>query len=31
MANGITRFFKAIWYSISGRAHRQADKTNGGS
>ena len=26
MANGITRFFKAIWYSISGRAHRQADK-----
>lgn len=26
MANGITRFFKAIWYSLTGRAHEQADK-----
>ena len=26
MANGITRFFKAIWYTLTGRAHEQADK-----
>ncbi len=26
MANGFTRFFKAIWYSLTGRAHEQADK-----
>ena len=26
MANGITRFFKAIWYSLTGRAHQQADR-----
>ena len=26
MANGISRFFKAIWYTLSGRAHEQADK-----
>ena len=26
MANGITRFFKAIWYNLTGRAHEQADK-----
>ena len=26
MANGITRFFKAIWYSLTGRAHEQADR-----
>ncbi len=26
MANGFTRFFKAIWYTLTGRAHDQADK-----
>ncbi len=26
MANGFTRFFKAIWYTLTGRAHEQADK-----
>lgn len=26
MANGITRFFKAIWYTLTGRAHEQADR-----
>lgn len=26
MANGITRFFKAVWYTLTGRAHEQADK-----
>ena len=26
MANGITRFFKAIWYTLTGRAHETADR-----
>ena len=26
MANGITRFFKAIWYTLTGRAHESADR-----
>lgn len=26
MANGFTRFFKAIWYTLTGRAHEQADR-----
>ena len=26
MANGFTRFFRAIWYTLTGRAHEQADK-----
>ncbi len=26
MANGFTRFFKAFWYTLTGRAHDQADK-----
>ena len=26
MANGFTRFFRAIWYTLSGRAHESADK-----
>jgi len=26
MANGFTRFFKAIWYTLSGRAHESADR-----
>ena len=26
MGNGFTRFFKAIWYTLTGRAHEQADK-----
>ena len=26
MANGFTRFFKAIWYTLSGRAHETADR-----
>ncbi len=26
MANGFTRFFRAIWYSLTGRAHEQADR-----
>lgn len=26
MANGFTRFFKSIWYTLSGRAHESADK-----
>lgn len=26
MANGFTRFFRAIWHSLTGRAHEQADK-----
>lgn len=26
MANGITRFFKAVWYTLTGRAHESADR-----
>ncbi len=26
MANGFTRFFKAIWYTLTGRAHESADR-----
>ena len=26
MANGFTRFFKAIWYTLTGRAHETADR-----
>lgn len=26
MANGFTRFFKSIWYTLSGRAHESADR-----
>ncbi len=26
MANGFTRFFRAIWHTLTGRAHEQADK-----
>ena len=26
MANGITRFFKAIWYTLTGKAHESADR-----
>ena len=26
MANGFTRFFKAIWYTLTGKAHESADK-----
>ena len=26
MANGFTRFFKSIWYTLSGKAHESADK-----
>ncbi len=26
MANGITRFFKAMWYTLTGRAHEAADR-----
>ena len=26
MANAFTRFFKAIWYTLSGRAHESADR-----
>lgn len=26
MSNGITRFFKAIWYTLTGRAHESADR-----
>ena len=26
MLNGISRFFKAIWYKLTGRAHGQADR-----
>ena len=26
MANGFTRFFKAIWHTLSGRAHESADR-----
>ncbi len=26
MANGISRFFKAIWYTLTGRAHESADR-----
>ena len=26
MANGFTRFFKGIWYTLSGKAHESADK-----
>ncbi len=26
MANGFTRFFKAFWYTLTGRAHEQADR-----
>ena len=26
MANGFTRFFKAIWYTLTGKAHESADR-----
>ncbi len=26
MANGFTRFFRAIWHTLTGKAHEQADK-----